>query len=125
MYQGWGVLRLPVVLAVVRQSVVNGAIVVDESSSREPVPQVLCILAILLLVRGAVRQMRGDRQEQLVRDSVNVDIGYIGINAGVSARSFLGRVLTGSACASLSMLGCDLPNAHKSQSQHPNISAPP
>lgn len=99
-----GVLSLSIVLAVVSQSVVNGAIVVDESSSREPIPQVLCILAILLLVRSAIRQMRGDRQEEFVRDSVNIDISYIGVNAGVSAGGFLGRILTGSARAFLSIL---------------------
>lgn len=94
-YRGSGVLSLSIVLAVVSQSVVNGAIVVDESNSRKPVPQVLCILAILLLVRSAVGQMRSDRQEELVRDSVDVDVCYIGINAGASAGSFLGRILAG------------------------------
>lgn len=88
--QEWGVLSLSVVLAVISQTIVNGAIFVDESSNRKPVPQVLCILAILLLVRSAVRQMRCGRQEQLVRDSVNIDVCYIRINADVSARSFLG-----------------------------------
>lgn len=85
-----GVLSLSVVLAVIRQTIVDGALVVDESSSREPVPQVLCILAILFLVRRTVRQMRGDRKEELVCDSVNVDISYIGVNASVSTGGFLG-----------------------------------
>lgn len=48
--------------------------------------------------------MRGDRQEEFVRDSVNIDISYIGVNAGVSAGDFLGRILTGSARAFLSIL---------------------
>ena len=39
--------------------------------------------------------MRGGGKEELVRDSVDVDVCYIGINAGASAGSFLGRILAG------------------------------
>lgn len=68
------ILSLSVVLAVLRQTIVDGAVFVEHVAIPEPLPLALGPVEVFLAVRDTVCQMCSNGQEELVCDGVDITI---------------------------------------------------
>ena len=75
-------LSLSVVLTVIRQTIIDGALLVEHFTVPEPFPLALSPVEVFLAVRGTVRQMRSNGQEELVGDGVDI----VGVEVRIDAR---------------------------------------
>lgn len=77
-------LSLSVVLTVIRQTIIDGALLVEHFTVPEPFPLALSPVEVFLAVRGTVRQMRSNGQEELVGNGVDIAIVRVRVDSTIS-----------------------------------------
>ena len=78
------ILSLSVVLTTIRQTIIDGALLVEHFTVPEPLPLALSPVEVFLAVRGTVRQMRSNGQEELVGNGVDIAIVRVRVDSTIS-----------------------------------------
>lgn len=87
------ILSLSVILTVLRQTIVNGALFVEHVAIPEPLPLALCPVEVFLVVGGTVCQMCSNGQEELVGDGVDIAIVMVRVDSTITAGRLFGSGL--------------------------------